>query len=214
MASRERTVGIWVVVAAAASAGAWALYGFMPGRSDSAHTGQTSAPVSLRGAAPVPGVVSAASSAPVVVPMASGDRFRLVGVMLSGSVRIALITVDGKPTQMFRVGETVDGNTVVRDVSERGVSLGPREGGAAVALELSQPPPQTTVAAPVAAMQAVQAVPENPLAGKAIESQDASRKGGSKYLPVTPRSVSAPQNPVDGTAAPVDDGRWKPSGQQ
>ena len=212
MAARIHTVWIWVAVTVAAGGVAWALYGFAPEVGDPSRTGAASASANLRGNAPAPVAVDAAHSAPLVAAMAAGDRFKLVGVMLSGPVRIALIAVDGKPAQMFRVGETVDGNTVVREVSERGASLGPREGGAAMALDLSQPPPpRVSVAPPVAA---VLAVPEDPLAGRAIPSQDASRKGGSKYLPLAPQTVSPPQKPIDGTVAPVDDGRWRPSGQQ
>ena len=213
MAARVHTVWIWVAVTVAAGGTAWTLYKFAPEGGDPSRTGAASAPASLPGNAPAPVAVDAAPSAPLVAPMAAGDRFKLVGVMLSGPVRIALISVDGKPAQMFRVGETVGGNTVVREVSERGASLGPREGGAAVALELSQPPPPPTVSvAPPAA--AVQAAPEDPLAGRAILSQDPSRKGGSKFLPLPPRTVSPTQKPADGNVAPVDDGRWRPSGQQ
>lgn len=211
MASREHTVWIWVAVAAAAAVAAWALYGFMPGRSDPSHTGAASAPVNLRGDAPGPVAVSAAPSAPLVGPMAAGDRFKLVGVMISGSERSVLITVDGKPARMFRVGETVDGDIVVRNVSERGATLGPREGGAAMALELSQAPPLATVAAPV---PTAQAVPKAPLADGSVQSQEILRKLGSKHPPLPPQTGPAPQKPVDGTVAPVDDGRWRPAGQQ
>lgn len=217
MAARQHTVWIGVAVAAAAGGVAWVLYGSMPERSDPSRTVAASAPVNLPGAAPGPVGVSAAPSAPVGVPMAAADRFKLVGVMLSGNVRIALITVDSKPTQMFRVGETVDGKLVVREVSERGVSLGPRDGGAAMALELSQPAPSVTVAAPVPTAQAAQAAPVDPLAGRAVQSQDSTRKSGSKYLPLAPQAVAAPLKPGDAPVAPVapvDDGRWKPSGQQ
>jgi len=211
MASREHTVWTWVAVAATAGGVAWVLYGFMPERSDPSHTGAASAPVNLRGDAPEQVAAGATPSPPAAVPAVAVDRFKLVGVMVTGRERIVLISVDGKPARMFRVGETVDGDTVVRDVSARGATLGPRDGGAAVALELSQAAPPATVAAPV---PAVQAVPRAPLADGSVQSQEILRKIGAKYAPLPPQTASAPQKPVDGAVAPVDDGRWKPPGQQ
>ena len=213
MAARVHTVWMWVGVTVAAGGAAWALFKLAPAGGDPSRTGAASASASLRGNVPAPVAVHVAPIAPVVPAMAAGDRFKLVGVMLSGPVRVALIAVDGRPAQMFRVGDTVDGNTVVRELSERGASVGPREGGAAVALELSQPPPPPIVSVtPPAA--AVLAAPEDPLAGRAVPSQDASRKGGSKYLPIAPQTGPAPPKPAGGPAASVDDGRWRPSGQQ
>ena len=211
MGLRDRIVGIGVVVAAVAGAGAWALYGFMSERSDSSYAGPTRAPVNLRGAAPGPIAVDNAPSASAVVPMTAGDRFKLVGMMNSGSERIVLIAVDGKPAQMFRVGDTVDGATVVRAVSERGASLGAREGGSAMALEMSQVPPQATVVAPVPKGPAVSRAA---LADGSVQAQEALRGIGSKYAPLAPPMESAPPKPVYGTVAPADDGRWRPAGQQ
>jgi len=211
MTSREHTVWIWAAVAVAAGVAAWALYAAMPERIDSSQTGPASAPVNPPGNAPGPVAVGAAPSAPVAVPAAAGDRFKLVGVMISGRDRSVLITVDGQPARIVRVGETVDGDIVVRDVSERGATLGPREGGAVMALQMSQAPPLTTVAAPA---PTAQTMPQAPLADRSVESQEALRKLGSKHAPLAPQAGSAPQRPVDGTVAPVDDGRWRPPGQQ
>lgn len=215
MAARVHTVWIWVAVTVAAGGVAWALYKFAPENSDPSRTGAASAAsasATLRGNSPAPLAGDAAPSVADVAAMAAGDRFKLAGVMLSGPVQIALISVDGRPAQMFRVGDTVDGNTVVREVSERGASLGPRDGGAAVALGLSQPPPPTVSVAPPVAPVLV--APADPLAGRAIPSQDPSRKSGSKYLPLAPQVVSPTPKPGEGNVAPVDDGRWRPSGQQ
>lgn len=211
MASRENTVWLWVAVAAAAGVAAWALYGLMPGPSDSAHAGAASAPVNLRGDAPGQLAIGNAPGASEAVPMAAGDRFKLFGVMLNGSERSVLVSVDGKPAQMFRVGDTVDGNIMVRDVSDRGASLGPREGGAATSLEVSQAPPPATVAAP---MPTAPAVPQAPLADGSAQSREVLRKLGSKHPPLASPTGSTPQKPADGTVAPVDDGRWRPPGQQ
>ena len=211
MASREHSVWIWAAVATTAAFAAWVLYGLMPERSDALRTGAASAPLNLRGDAPGPVAVSAASSAGIAAPMAVTGRFALVGVMITGGERIVLITVDGKPARLLRVGETVDGDIVVRNVSERGAILGPREGGAAMALELSQAPPPATVVAPA---PTVQAVPRAPLADRSDQSQDVLRKLGSKHAPLQSQTGPAPQKPVEEAAAPVTDGRWRPPGQQ
>lgn len=212
MAARVHTVWTWVAVTVAAGGVTWAQYKFAPEHSDPPPTGAASASANLRGNSPAPVAGDTAPSVPRVAAMAAGDRFKLAGVMLSGPVQIALISVDGRPAQMFRVGDTVDGNTVVREVSERSASLGPRDGGAAVALGLSQPPPPTVSVAPPVAPVLV--APADPLAGRAIPSQDPSRNSGSKYLPVAPQVVSPIPKPGEGNVAPGDDGRWIPSGQQ
>ncbi len=72
-------------------------------------------------------------------------RFNLVGVVsprgpantLGG---VALISVDGKAPKAYKLGAVVDGQNVLQAVSARGVSLGPRDGPALVALNI--PPPQ------------------------------------------------------------------------
>lgn len=212
MAARVHTVWIWVAVTVAAGGVAWALYKFAPENSDPPPTGAASASANLRVNSPAPVGGDAAPSVPQGAALAAGDRFKLAGVMLSGPVQIALISVDGRPAQLFRVGDTVDGNTVVREVSERGAALGPRDGSTALALGLSQPPPPTVNVAPPVAP--VLAAPADPLAGRAIPSQDPLRKSGSKYLPVAPQVVSPTPKPGEGNVAPVDDGRWRPSGQQ
>ncbi len=207
MDSREHTVWIWVAAAVAAGIAAWAVYGPISAPSE---TGPTSAPVTLRANSPGPAAADNAPSAPLVTPLAERDRFKMVGVMTSGRERSVLITVDGKPARMFRIGETVDGNIVVRDVSARGASLGPREGGSVLALEMQQAPPLAPVAAPA---PTALAVPQPPLADGSVQSQEVLRKIGAKYAPISSPTEPAPKKPMDGTV-PIDDGRWKPPGQQ
>lgn len=209
MASREHTVWIWAAVGTAAGVSAWALHGFLAEHGDPSHMRAASVPQVGRADAPSSVAVGAAPSAPVAVSVAA-DRFKLIGMMLSGKVRVVLITVDGRPAQMFRVGEAVDGDIVVRDVSERGATLGPREGGVAIALELSQAP-QPADSAP---LPTARGVPQAPLADGSAESQELLRKIGAKNAPLSPQIASAPQKPAEGAAAPLDDGRWKPPGQQ
>lgn len=222
MASSEHKFWIWaavgVAVGVAAGVAAWAPNGFMAQGSDAAETAAAGAPLNLRRdvpaavttTAPDSVAVGAAPSAPAIAPVGAGERYKLVGVMISGNERMVLISVDGKPARMFRVGETVDGDIVVLGASERGTTLGPRVGGAAMALEMSQALPAATVAAPA---PTAKAVPRAPLADGSAQSQDVLRKLGSKHAPLQPPKTSAPQKPIDDTVTPVDDGRWKPPGQ-
>ena len=213
MASREHTVLVWAAAAAAVGLAVWALDAFLPMRSASVQTGAASAPDKPRGDAPIPVATHSAPSTPVAAPTATSDRFKLVGVMISGNDRRVLITVDGKPAGMYRVGETVDGDIVVREVTERGATLGPRQGAAPMALELSLAPP-TAGAAVTPPAQTVQVVPRAQLADGSIESQEILRRAGSRHAPLAFPPVSALQKPADAAMAPVDDGRWRPAGQQ
>lgn len=76
-------------------------------------------------------------------------RFQLVGVLSpksSAAARegVALIAVDGKPPRAYRVGHVVEGVHVLKSVNARGASLGPRDGAAAVSLNLPGLPPAAT----------------------------------------------------------------------
>jgi general secretion pathway protein C len=90
-------------------------------------------------------------------PPAADARFQLVGVLAPrGDKRaveregVALIAVDGKPAKAFRVGASVDGQTVLRSVRARGADLGPRDGAPTIALEIPPPPAAATGSLPSA----------------------------------------------------------------
>ena len=148
MSARWWTLGVWAL--AAGSALVWALKVFVTPAAAPTHA-QTAAPtVALRGeltrllgADPPPPAVAAMEE-----PVADARR-QLVGVVSPrspGAARegLALIAVDGKPAKAFRVGAVVDGTTVLQSVAARGVTLGPRDGAAMVALNLAPPAPAAT----------------------------------------------------------------------
>ncbi len=148
MSARWWTGGVWAL--AAGSALFWAFKVFVTPTEAPPHT-QTAAPtVALRGdltrllgADPPPPAVAAAEE-----PVADA-RFQLIGVVTPRSPRaaqegLALIAVDGKAPKAFRVGAVVDGTTVLQSVAARGVTLGPRDGTAVVALNLAPPAPAAT----------------------------------------------------------------------
>ncbi|MDO9094307.1 MAG: type II secretion system protein N [Rubrivivax sp.] len=148
MSARWWTGGVWAL--AAGSALFWAFKVFVTPPAAPPHT-QTAAPtVALRGdltrllgADPPPPAVAAADEP------AADARFQLIGVVSPrppGAAKegLALIAVDGKPPKAFRVGAVVDGTTVLQSVAARGATLGPRDGAAAVALNLAPPAPAAT----------------------------------------------------------------------
>ena len=70
---------------------------------------------------------------------AAVSRYQLSGVLASttaGGPGIALIAVDGAAARAVRVGAPVDGDLVLKDVSQGGAALGPANGPATVLLEL------------------------------------------------------------------------------
>ena len=95
-------------------------------------------------------------------------RFQLVGVVAAarpsaaGREGVALIATDGKPAKAYRVGAVVDGSTVLQQVSQRGASLGPRDGAAAISLEIPPPEPAATGTLPPAANGSAMAPPPAP----------------------------------------------------
>jgi general secretion pathway protein C len=155
MSVRWWTGGVWAL--AAGSALVWAFKVFVTPPAAPPHT-QTAAPtVALRGdltrllgADPPPPVVAATPE-----PVADA-RFQLVGVVSPRSPRaakegLALIAIDGRPPKAFRVGAVVEGSTVLQSVAAKGVTLGPRDGAAAVALNLTPLAPPATGVLPAAA---------------------------------------------------------------
>ncbi|MDP2005894.1 MAG: type II secretion system protein N [Rubrivivax sp.] len=143
MSGRWWTLGIWAL--AAGSAVAWGFKVFVTPIAAPSYT-QTAVPAAaLRGdltrllGADAPPPVATAPDEPT-----ADARFQLVGVVSARSPRaakegLALIAVDGKPPKAFRVGAVVDGTTVLQSVAARGVTLGPRDGAAVVALNLAPP---------------------------------------------------------------------------
>ncbi|CAD5372573.1 conserved hypothetical protein [Rubrivivax sp. A210] len=86
---------------------------------------------------------------------ATDARFALIGVVSPRSPQaaregLALIAVDGKPPRAYRIGAVVDGQNVLKTVSARGASLGPRDGAAAIALDLAPVAPAATGTLPAA----------------------------------------------------------------
>lgn len=138
---------MWAVVAA--SAAYWGLRLFVTPAPVPAHARVADAAPPPRGdLARLLGVDAPPPTAAEAEPPPDA-RFQLVGVLSPKSPAaaregVALIAVDGKPPRAFRVGHVVDGAQVLKSVNARGATLGPRDGNAAVSLNLPPLPPAAT----------------------------------------------------------------------
>ena len=84
------------------------------------------------------------SPVPAALLLAESSRFQLVGVIApgdpnSGSQGVALISIDGKPAQAFRVGDMLSTDRVLQAIQSRSVLIGPPGGAAWTSLELAAP---------------------------------------------------------------------------
>jgi general secretion pathway protein C len=164
-------VVVWALVAASALAWGLKLFVVAPplpkGTPVAAPTGLARADLTrLLGVDPPPAEVLAAAEPP------ADARFHLLGVVSAHSPQaaregLALIAVDGKPARAYRVGALVDGNNVLKTVAARGVTLGPADGTAVVALNIAPPPPAATGTLPAPGGMPVRAPPSPPIAAPA-----------------------------------------------
>jgi len=153
MSARWWTLGVWAL--AAGSGLYWGLLVFVKPTPAPAHTQTAAATPSLNGDLsrllgndPPPPPPEAVPAEP-----AADARFQLIGVVSPPARQaaregVALIAVDGQPAKAFRVGAVVEGNNVLQTVAARGVTLGPRNGPALVALNLPPPAPAATGSLP------------------------------------------------------------------
>ncbi|MDE2401228.1 MAG: hypothetical protein KGL90_06150 [Burkholderiales bacterium] len=83
---------------------------------------------------------------------ALGARLKLLGVVAprhQGDVGgLALLSIDSKPPRAVRAGATVDGDMVLRSISQRGVEIGPASGPTTVKLDLPGLPAASTGSLP------------------------------------------------------------------
>jgi general secretion pathway protein C len=142
--------------AAAATAVFWGFRLFVPSLPAPAHALTVSTALAARGDMTrlLGNDLQPVATAEAPLP-ATDTRFQLVGVVSPRAERaagegLALIAVDGKPAKAYRVGSTVEGETVLHGVSARGAALGPRGQAATVALEIAPLPLPATGSMPAA----------------------------------------------------------------
>lgn len=96
--------------------------------------------ISSRGNDPPP------SPVPRALLLVDSSRFQLVGVIApgdhtSGTQGVALVSIDGKPAQAFKVGAMLSSDRVLQAILSRSVLIGPPSGAAWISLELAEPGP-------------------------------------------------------------------------
>lgn len=193
MTARWWALGLWALVAA--SALYWGLRLFTPAKPLPPQTGVASLNAAPRGDltrlfgvdAPPP---------PVEAAPPPSTRFQLVGVVAPrGGAQggVALIAVDGKPARAYRVGATVEGDTVLQQVRQRGASLGPRDGVANVSLEIPPLAPAATGTLPPAGGGVVPVAPPPPMARPLPSVSPAVPPPGVRpSMPVQPGAIAPP----------------------
>ena len=149
-----------------------------------------------------------AESAPEAVdetpaPVADA-RFQLIGVVSPRERRaaregLALIAIDGKPPRAYRVGAVVEGQTVLQSVDARGATLGPRDGAAALALNLPPPAAAATGVPPGTAAAANAYVPPAPFAPPNTPGTATARP---TFRPTPPPAVLPQIQPLPPTRGP------------
>jgi general secretion pathway protein C len=84
-------------------------------------------------------LLGAASANAPDVPSAISSRFRLEAVIASAAADgfgVALISVDGKASRVFKVGSVIDRDLVLQSVGVRSASIGPMQGAPLLVLDL------------------------------------------------------------------------------
>jgi len=83
---------------------------------------------------------------------ALAGRLKLVGVVAprheGDAGGVALLSVDGKPARAIRVGGVIDGDMVLKSLTQRGAAIGTAEGPATTTLDLPLLPAPATGALP------------------------------------------------------------------
>lgn len=95
------------------------------------------------------------ASAPVVDQSAASalaSRLKLLGVVAprqeGDTGGVALLSIDGKPPKAFRIGATIEGDLVLKSLTQRGAAIGTADGPATTTLDLPLLPPPPTGALP------------------------------------------------------------------
>ncbi|HET8869844.1 MAG TPA: hypothetical protein VFM48_05325 [Aquabacterium sp.] len=81
-------------------------------------------------------------------------RIKLIGVVAPKNPEdkggVALVSIDGKPPRALHIGDIVDGDNVIRKLTQRNAEIGPASGPTVVSLDLpGLPPPATGTLPPV-----------------------------------------------------------------
>lgn len=186
MVSRILALFVWAFVAA--SVAYWGLRWFAKPVAVPPGTGSVAMKSAPRGDLTklLTGPAVAASEPDVNAQSAIAARMQLLGIMAprrQGEGGVALLVVDGKPSQAFRSGQAIDGELVVQSIGPQGVEIGKRGETALLTLNLpllpaaatgTLPAPAgapTTTTTPQGMAPAAVAAPMPPRAGTGMAAQ-------------------------------------------
>lgn len=149
MVSRILALLVWAFVAA--SVAYWGLRWFAKPTAVPPGTGSVSMTSAPRGD------ITKLWTGPAVVATDEPDpnaqsalaaRIQLLGVVApryeGGTSGVALLVVDGKPSQAFKPGQAIDADHIVQSIGPQGVLIGPRGGEALLTLSMPLLPPAST----------------------------------------------------------------------
>lgn len=150
MVSRILALLVWAAVAA--SVAYWGLRWFSRPMAVPPGTGSVSMSSTPRGdigkLLTAPMSAEEAAEANPTAQSALAARLQLLGVLAprngESGPGVALLVLDGKPAQAFKIGHVVDGDQIVQSISQQGVQIGPQGGPATVNLSLPLLPPAAT----------------------------------------------------------------------
>ncbi|MFN3887563.1 MAG: hypothetical protein ACK4MG_11420 [Aquabacterium sp.] len=201
MASRFFALLTWAAVAA--SLAYWGLRWLAPPAAVPANATLVSPDTAVRGDLRrlLSGPARAAEATPVITASAELlSRIKLLGVVAPrtpGGQGVALVSVDGKPPRALRLGDRVDGDLVLKGLTQRGADIGPAAGDGVVTLDLPLlPPPAAGSLPPVGGFE--RNTPARvPIDGPAPAARGslASPEQGLPGAAGTPPSPPSPVNP-------------------
>jgi general secretion pathway protein C len=139
---------------------------------------------------------------------ALAGRLKLLGVIAprdeTDHAGVALLSMDGKPARAVRVGMVIDGDYVLRTLTQRSAGIGKTEGPVATTLDLPLlPPPATGM---LATAPVLRAAAPSVAAMQGGQQSPPSSAGTAPAAPAAPGVAAGGQPPVmppDGPLGPI-----------
>jgi general secretion pathway protein C len=236
MVSRILALLIWAAVAA--SVAFWGLRWFSKPMAVPPGTGSVALNATPRGdltkLLSPPAAATDAAQADAEQASGLAARIQLIGVLAPREGEqgpgVALLVVDGKPAQAFKLGHVVDGDQVIQSISQQGVQIGPQGGATGVNLSLPLLPPPATGTLPSVSSHTAPAIhagarpmggirpppgapgtlvpggqiPDGAMDNNSAESPNGVNAAGGRRLPPRLRRQQLQQQQQNGIGAPAD----------
>ncbi len=136
---------------------------------------------------------------------ALAGRLKLLGVIAprdeTDHAGVALLSMDGKPARAVRVGMVIDGDYVLRTLTQRSAGIGKSEGPVATTLDLPLlPPPATGM---LATPPVLRAAAPSVAAMQGGQQSAPSATGAAPAAPGVAAGAQPPVMPPDGPLGPI-----------